>query len=94
VRKERGPQNSWSMIRPPGTDAIRVETHGRNGLHAQNKGIRGHISRIRIGVFLPQLAEEVLLARHAVVVDSEITLKEKMNGSRCGTVSNRCRLDH
>lgn len=56
-----------------------LATYRCDGLHAQHKGVRGQVSRVRQAVFFPQLSKEVLPASHAGVVVAEIALKEEVN---------------
>lgn len=43
-----------------------------DGLHAHDKGILGHVARVRERVLLPELAEEVVFAGHVEVVVGKV----------------------
>ena len=45
---------------------------GGDGLHADGEGVLAHVARVREGVFLPQLAEDVRLAGHVEGVVGEV----------------------
>jgi hypothetical protein len=80
--RERTPRglHRVSEERGPGRDSV---SYHRGGFNGEEKGIGDHVPRIRQGVLLPELAEEVLHAGHPVVVEDEITLKEDVDGARC-----------
>ena len=42
-------------------------------LHAQDEWIRSQVPRVREGVLLPQLSEQILFARHVRMVEGEVS---------------------
>jgi hypothetical protein len=44
-----------------------------DGFHADGEGVLGHVARIREGVFLPELAEDVCLAGHVECIIGKVT---------------------
>ena len=60
-----------------------IETYSSNTFHTQNEGVGCEIARVGHGVFLPQLAKEVLPASHVRVVDGEIAFEEEMDRAAC-----------
>lgn len=59
-----------------------------DGFHANSEGVLGHVARIRQGIFLPELAEDVCLAGHVECIVGKVTcifisiLTEKKKGKR------------
>lgn len=43
-----------------------------DGLHADGEGVLGHVARVREGVFLPELAEDVCLAGHVECIVGKV----------------------
>lgn len=61
-----------------------------DGLHADGEGVLGHVARVREGVFLPELAEDVCLAGHveciigkvACIISIRISDREKKKNAK------------
>lgn len=76
------------MRKKSGEDEDTMEkTDGGDALHAQNKRVRKHISRIGKRVLLPELTEEIGHRRHACVVYHEVAFEEEMDCSTCQSIS-------
>ena len=59
-----------------GTDEKDTEGRGTNSsdsFHAQHEGVGSQISRVREGIFLPQLAEKILRRSHASVIKGKVS---------------------
>jgi hypothetical protein len=68
---------------------MRGDTYGRNGLHAEHKGILGKVARVGERVLLPQLTKQILHAAHIAEVVGKVPFKEQMDASTCTCQSRR-----
>lgn len=56
---------------------------GGDVLHDHVKGVGGEVSRVREGVFLPELREEVLRAGEGGPVQGVVALEDEVDGAAC-----------
>lgn len=62
---------------------IHWESHHCDCLYADYEWIRDQVSRVRFGIFFPELAQEVLGGTHLVMIHDKVAFENTMQDTSC-----------